>query len=253
MDRLCSADLEGWPARRSAREGRIVSNRNATVIAAILAAMALPGCAHRRSERLASTALRAAQAAAVQQQTTSRSNIRLASADDSPVRDSQSSIETAADPENSLIDPPPERTSPQVSDLSLSDLEALALQHNPTLFQAQAAVDQEQGLYRQAGLYPNPQLGYFNSSATNNATKQSNGLFASQEFVTADKLCLAQAAAAQEVKRLGWDQEAQRMRVVNDLRIRYYEVLGAQHGVAVAERLQKIAEDNLATAEELLK
>jgi len=215
-------------------------HRNATLIVAMLA---LAGCAHRRSENLASTAAPPAPLAAVSQQSTGKSDVRLASAEDSSV----------SVPEIPTADRPSEKPSPQVSELSLADLEALALEHNPTLFQAQAAVDQEQGLYRQAGLYPNPQLGYFNSSATNNATKQSNGLFASQEFVTADKLCLAQAAAAQEVKRLGWDQEAQRMRVVNDLRIRYYEALGAQQGVAVAERLKKIAEDNLATAEELLK
>ena len=129
--------------------------------------------------------------------------------------------------------------------LTLQSLEALALQNNPTLAQAQAGIDVEQGIYRQAGLYPNPQIGYLNGSASNPSVKQSNGVFVSQEFVTARKLTLAQEASAQEVKRLQWDQEAQRMRVLNDLRIRYFEVLGAQEGVTVAKQLVEIAEKSL--------
>jgi cobalt-zinc-cadmium efflux system outer membrane protein len=135
--------------------------------------------------------------------------------------------------------------------MALADLEAFALQCNPTLAQAQAAIDQEQGTYRQAGLYPNPQLGYLNGSASNPAVRQSNGIFLSQEIVTAKKLGLAQQSSAQELKRFQWDLEAQRMRVLNDLKIRYYEVLGAQEAVAVAHRLVKFAEESLNIAEEL--
>ncbi|WLD13576.1 TolC family protein [Planctellipticum variicoloris] len=133
--------------------------------------------------------------------------------------------------------------------LTLAELESLALQNNPTLSQAGAAVDQEWGAYRQSGLYPNPQIGYLNTSANQSAPKQSNGVFLSQEFVTAKKIPLSQAADSQEVKRLQWDQEAQRMRVINDLRIRYYEVLGAQKAVAVNRQLVSLSEESLSTAE----
>jgi cobalt-zinc-cadmium efflux system outer membrane protein len=245
-------------------------NLKLMLLVAMVAPITSSGCAHRRSEKLASTLDRpfsstpvelsasgsqtaSARSDALQHRATTQSEIRLASGDDSPAPQSTNTIENAADPEYPAVHHPSEQAAPQSPSFSLSDLEALALQNNPTLSQAQAAVAQEQGLYRQAGLYPNPQLGYFNSSAANNATKQSNGLFASQEFVTAGKLTLARDAAAQEVKRLSWDQEAQKMRVLNDLRIRYYEVLGAQHGMAVALRLKQIAEDNLASAEELFE
>ena len=239
-------------------------------LVAVIVAITLPGCAHGRVASEASVANRLSSSATEQ----NSESVPVTSA----TRNQATRVESSGDPgilqfagqarrlapeadleidgstpENAPGDSPSAVVPERVAVLSLADLEALALQHNPTLSQAQAAVDQEQGVYRQAGLYPNPQLGYFNSSATNTGMKQSNGLFASQEIVTAKKLCLAREAAAQEVKRLGWDQEAQRMRVLNDLRIRYYEVLGAQHGVEVAERLQKIAEDNLATAEELFQ
>ena len=136
-------------------------------------------------------------------------------------------------------------------ELSLAELEALALQTNPTLAQAQAQIEVEEGTYRQAGLYPNPQIGYLNGSASNASVKQSNGVFVSQEFVTAHKLGLDQQASSQEIKRFQWDREAQAMRVLNDLKIRYYEVLGAQEAIAVSRQLEKIAEENLQTAERL--
>lgn len=142
-------------------------------------------------------------------------------------------------------------TTAEGKPMSLADLEAWALQNNPTLSQAAAGVDSERGVYRQAGLYPNPQVGYVNSSATPSGTRQSNGAFFSQEFVTADKLTLAQQSSAQDIKRLQWDQEAQRLRVVNDLTTRFYEVLAAQRAVDVAAHLEKIAGESLSTAEEL--
>lgn len=137
--------------------------------------------------------------------------------------------------------------------LTLADLEALAMSNNPTLSQAAAAVDQQWGEYRQSGLYPNPQIGYLNTTANQSAPKQSNGIFLSQEFVTAKKIPLAQAADSQEIKRLQWDQEAQRMRVLNDVRTRYYEVLGAQRAVTVNQELEVLSRKHLATAEELFQ
>lgn len=143
-----------------------------------------------------------------------------------------------------------EATSPG-SALSLADLEAIAMQSNPTLSQAAAAVDQERGVFRQSGLYPNPQAGYLNSTATQSAPKQSNGVFLSQEIITAKKLSLAQQSISQEIKRLQWDQRAQEMRVLNDLKIRYYEVLGAQTAVKVAAQLEHLADESLTSAQAL--
>lgn len=133
--------------------------------------------------------------------------------------------------------------------VTLAELESIAVTTNPTLMQAQAAVSSQMGLLHQAGLYPNPQIGYINGAATNPAVKQSNGFFVSQEFVTAGKLDLAQQSALQELSRYQWDFESQRRRVLNDLKIRYYEVLGAQEANQVARRMIEIGEKNLAIAE----
>ncbi len=176
-------------------------------------------------------------------------------------RSTSGDIQLAGNDESTILPAPTQETSDEVGtssdaasvSLTLADLEALAMGNNPTLSQAAAAVDQQRGEYRQSGLYPNPQVGYLNSTANQSAPKQSNGVFLSQEFVTAKKIPLAQEADSQEIKRLQWDQEAQRMRVLNDVRIRYHEVLGAQRAVAVNQELEQLSRKHLATAEELFQ
>lgn len=54
--------------------------------------------------------------------------------------------------------PPQQLDSPAA--LTLDDLQRIALQSNPTLVQAGMAVRAAQGTYLQAGLYPNPTIGY---------------------------------------------------------------------------------------------
>ena len=155
-------------------------------------------------------------------------------------------------PDPSSKDYPPVVETVVPHQLTLGDLENLALANNPTLVQAQAEVTGQEGIYHQAGLYPNPQVGFINSSASNPSVKQSNGAFFAQEFVTANKLGLAQQAASEELRRFQWDNEAQRIRVMNDLKIRYYEVLGSQEAVAVYRQLLTISEKSLAIAKSLL-
>ena len=97
------------------------------------------------------------------------------------------------------------------------------------------------GVYHQAGLYPNPQVGYFNATASS-PRSGSNWRVCESGIVTANRFGLAQQCANQEINRFQWDNEAQRMRVLNDLRIRYYEVLGAQEVRTVAQNMVDIAE-----------
>jgi cobalt-zinc-cadmium efflux system outer membrane protein len=143
---------------------------------------------------------------------------------------------------------PVERPAPAA--WRLADLEGMALRFNPTLAQAAAAIGQQEGIMRQVGLYPNPQGGYLRSDSNDNQNR-SNGIFAAQEIVTAKKLQLNRAVEAQEIVRLRADQEAQRQRVVNDLRIRYFEMLGAQEAVAISSVLYQLAEEGVGAAERL--
>ncbi|MBS0264507.1 MAG: TolC family protein [Planctomycetes bacterium] len=223
----------------------------------------LVGCAHTRSDQLTVSGNKPVQSSSTPVDAKSTDEADL-SAEETPVpltgRSQIKLVSANRDvqptPPAVATDPPEEIepgivTAPADEPLSLEDLKVIAMQNNPTLFQAGAAVDQERGFYRQSGLYPNPQVGYLNSTANQSAPKQSNGVFLSQEIVTANKLSLAQQSASQEIKRLQWDQKAQEMRVLNDLTIRYYEVLGAQMVVEVTKQLERLAEESLSTAQTL--
>lgn len=146
----------------------------------------------------------------------------------------------------------PATQQPMAADkLSLADLEQLAMANNPTLEQAAAGVEVERGSLQQAGLYPNPQVGYVNGTSNRSTEKQSNGAFFSQEFVTAGKLKKAQAWEANEVNKVAWDLEAQRTRVMTDVRIRYFDVLGAQHSVRTLKKLEQLADRGRQTVQQL--
>ena len=153
--------------------------------------------------------------------------------------------------------PPSDNATPRASgpgsarSLTLADLEGIAMANNPTLAQVAGTIEQQRGMWEQVGLYPNPMAGYLNA-ASNDPTQRNNGIFLSQEIVTAKKRQLARDVELQELNRLGWEQQAQRMRVINDLRIRYYEVFGAQ-SIAIASQQQRSAEEGLNAAERLFQ
>ena len=135
---------------------------------------------------------------------------------------------------------------------SLADLERLAKQFNPTLIEGKAQVEGNLAKAWEAGLYPNPVIGYTGEQiGVENTPGEFQGGFVEQEIVTAGKLrlsrdkYLARADAARQIERAQW------YRVLNDVRIHYYRVLGARQVVEVQEQMVKTANDNLVTLREM--
>lgn len=133
---------------------------------------------------------------------------------------------------------------------SLESLQQLALENNPTMSQAQATVGAARGLYHQYGLYPNPQVGYVQTNTYGSTPARAPGGFFSQEIVTAGKLKKTQRAQAAEVDRHAANYDAQRYRILNDVEIRYLDVLALQTSVHLAEQIVSLARSELADAEE---
>ncbi len=129
----------------------------------------------------------------------------------------------------------------------------MALANNPTIAAAEALVREQLGFMRQAGLYPNPTFGYLRTDADQSGQSQTEGIFVSQDIVTAGKLYLARAEERQYVEWRDWQAKAQRARVVNDVRIRYYEVLGAQEAVRIATEFEQIALQGLKLTQQIQK
>lgn len=137
--------------------------------------------------------------------------------------------------------------------MTLADLQNLAAANNPTIAAAEALIRQQQGLLRQETLYPNPTAGYLRSDPDQPGRSATQGVFLSQDIVTAGKLGLAGAAQREDVEARRWQLTAQRGRVANDVRIRYYDALGAQETVRATEELERLAEEGVRAAEQLVK
>lgn len=134
--------------------------------------------------------------------------------------------------------------------LTLAALEEIALSNNPTLTQGAALIQQAEGNWFQVGLYPNPVAGYTVSEFGQEGEAGQEGAFVAQTFVTANKLELNRAVASWDVERARWQRETQQIRVLNDVRIRFYEALGAERTVEIAEELLKVAEAGVNTSRE---
>ena len=148
--------------------------------------------------------------------------------------------------------PTPMPPSP-VQPVTLGELEAFALEHNPSLMEASAKIQAAQGEQVQAGLYPNPTVGYQGAEMGNEGRAGQQGAFVRQEIVTGSKRPLAQAAAAREVDVTRWAYEIQRQRVLADVRHSYFELLVAQRTLEVTQRLVEVGEKGLQTAQARLK
>lgn len=146
----------------------------------------------------------------------------------------------------SVDEPLPE---PRAEGYMLSDLEALALSNSPSLSVYRARVEALQGERVQVGLPPNPVAGYVGSQIGDQGTAGQQGAYVGQEFVTGGKLRLNQAVASQDIRVMEQEYAIARYRVINDVRLTYYDVLVAQRRIEVAQKLLEISEQGEATAD----
>lgn len=137
--------------------------------------------------------------------------------------------------------------------LNLADLEQTALAHNPTLVQAGAQVCISRGQAIQAGLLPNPQIGYVaDKIGVAGSAGEMQGMFIEQEIVTGHKLQLSRAKFMQETREAEWQVMAQRYRVLHGVRIAYYNVLAQQRRREIRKQLQQNSAEAATTLAELI-
>lgn len=137
--------------------------------------------------------------------------------------------------------------------MKLEDLEAMALQRNPTLAQAEAAIRAAEGRQRQAGLFPNPVAGYFVEEFVFRSPGETaeHGAFIEQTIPLGGKLSKARNVFARERDQAVIEAGAQRLRVTNSIRLLYYETLGAQRLVELRFNLSQLAREAVEITREL--
>ena len=137
--------------------------------------------------------------------------------------------------------------------ISLNELQAMAVGSNPTLRQAADGVEAERGAAQQAGLGPNPYVGYVAEQIGVNGTAgELHGATVQQEIVRGNKLGLSREKYAQRARIAETNFAAQQQRVLNDVAMRFYETYAAQQRIDIHQRTIDTAQDNVLTYKEML-
>ncbi len=129
---------------------------------------------------------------------------------------------------------------------------ALARRRNPDVAAAVARVGEARGRMVQAGLYPNPTVGYSGSQINDGpGTAGQQGGFVSQEFVTAGKLRTAREAARHGVTAADWRAASQWYDTAARVKAAYYEYAAAVVVLRETERMTTLFEEGLKRTEKL--
>jgi cobalt-zinc-cadmium efflux system outer membrane protein len=137
--------------------------------------------------------------------------------------------------------------------VSLAALEQMALGNNPTLAHAAAAVDAARGRAQQAGLFPNPIVGYSGEEIRPGAVIRGgeHGMFVEQTVPLGGKRRLRREMFTREVTQAEALVDVQRQRVLTNVRVLFYETLAAERRMDVRERLAQIAAEAVSVSRQL--
>lgn len=149
----------------------------------------------------------------------------------------------------------PEVIPPSVPEqrLSLTELEQIALFNNPSIARLASLVNAARGNWVQAGLPPNPSVGYEGQQLGSGGLAEQHGVVFSQEVVRGGKLRLSRAVADQELARARHELATQQQRVLTDVRVAFYETLLAQRQIDVTSELVRISLEGTHAVEALYR
>jgi cobalt-zinc-cadmium efflux system outer membrane protein len=132
--------------------------------------------------------------------------------------------------------------------MTLADLQQVALRQNPLIRQAHHDVDAARGAVLQAGLYPNPVMGYDGSSIgqgdqDGQRSPGQQGGFVEQTIVTMGKLTLAREAALRDVQIREQHVRQTESEVQTQVRQGYFAVLSAHKNYETHRALAQLTDE----------
>jgi outer membrane protein, heavy metal efflux system len=135
---------------------------------------------------------------------------------------------------------------------TLEEAQRLASESNPTLLQAEAEIRAAKARQKQAGLYPNPTVGYTGDEIRGGSVSGGKqGFFVQQTIVTAGKLSNSRKVLDKETEIAAIEAEEQKMRVETAIKLAYLRVLAAQELLDVRRELANIELDSSETQRRL--
>lgn len=125
---------------------------------------------------------------------------------------------------------------------SLAELEEMAWEHHPALMQASAQVEVARGAMIQAGLHPNPTVGW-EQDTIGPGIQGYKGPYVSQQIVTGGKLKLARCAAAMDYENAQIAYQRMRVEIATRVRDAYFDVLVSQQRRRMLVALARFTDD----------
>jgi len=145
------------------------------------------------------------------------------------------------------LPPVAESKVPAGQPLTLSALQQMAASTNPNFRKAQADAEAAYGAMVQAGLYPNPTVGYQSDQNKPWATPVGNpgqqGAFINQVIKTAHKLSLAQQVAGYDYLNALVAARRTQVDITGQIRTAYFALLVAQQSVEINRSLVALADE----------
>jgi hypothetical protein len=132
--------------------------------------------------------------------------------------------------------------------LLLSEAEQIAVAQHPALVEAQARIQAAQGQWLQAGLYPNPIVGYSGQQLGSRGQAEQQGVVVQGDLVLGGKLRLNRAVAEQQIVQAEMEFAGRQLRVLTNVRKSFYEVLVAQRRVDLNDQLVSVGAKGLQAA-----
>ena len=145
------------------------------------------------------------------------------------------------------------QTQPAVNPITLSELEQLALQNNPTTTAAAAGIDAARGQTRQAGAWPNPVIGYSSQEIKTGTLdiQGEYGFFVEQTIPLGGKLRLSRNVFQKTIDQAEAVRDLQRLRILSSVRETFYSVLLTERRIEVQERLAALASEAVGVTAQL--
>ena len=135
-------------------------------------------------------------------------------------------------------------SGPAGQPLTLTALQQLAMTNSPVLRQEASDVEAARGAMIQAGLYPNPSIGWAQDevgTAVNGPAEL--GMAFSQTFILGGKLTLARAVAQMDMVLAQLDLRRAQAELAGQVRSRYFAVLVAQENVRATGAMARFTDE----------
>lgn len=125
---------------------------------------------------------------------------------------------------------------------TLDELQSIALAGNPIMLQADAQIMATTGSAVQAGLHPNPIIGYEADTVNSNANPNYQGGYLDTIIKTAGKLKLARSVATVDIWNAELARQRARIDLITQVRGAYFATLIARENVKVTEALVRFTD-----------